>query len=80
MTPGLVLVIAAVCALTGAWIGHHKGQTAAGAWLGALLGVLGVLIIVCVPKTRERKIEEARARQEIEAAAREQRGPGDVTG
>lgn len=46
-------------------IGASKGRTGTGLVLGLILGIFGVIIIACVPKTQEKKIQEAQQNQYI---------------
>ena len=63
------------CLLIGAAIGANKGKGSAGAWLGALLGPLGILIIAIdrpSPETqarREMAIADARANLRAQPSA-----------
>ena len=53
-----------LCLLLGAAIGSGKGKASAGAWLGALLGPLGILIILL-----DKPSVEAQARRELDLEA-----------
>lgn len=50
MTAALLIWI--VCAIVGGLIGGAKGRKGQGVALGGLLGLIGILILVCLP-TRE---------------------------
>lgn len=70
MTPAGVFVfviVLAACAFAGYSIGKPKGYAGGGLALGLLLGIIGVIIIACVPKSREAKVREAQ---------QSMRGPG----
>jgi uncharacterized membrane protein YeaQ/YmgE (transglycosylase-associated protein family) len=77
MTPGEVLiwiVAAVVCGFIGHAIGKPKGRESTGAWLGALLGVIGIIIIALMGRDREAEIREAQRQLEIQAEAARRAG------
>jgi hypothetical protein len=76
MTPGAVLVIIVwlACAWAGTEIGKRKGLAGAGFGLGLLLGVIGVIIIACIPASREAQIKKAQREYEIQAEAARRAG------
>jgi uncharacterized membrane protein len=74
MSPTAVLIVAVVCAFAGWAIGNRKGHPWAGLILGAVLGVLGILIMAFIPTSDARKIGRERERQRIAAAAAAQLG------
>jgi len=47
------LVGAVVCGVIGYLIGNNKDRAALGAVLGALLGVIGVIIIAVIPRKKD---------------------------
>lgn len=68
---GIFLAVALICGFAGDRIGKYKGR-GYGFPLGFLLGVIGLVILACLPRTEDAKVE-ARTRQmriEREAAAR----------
>ncbi len=67
----LALVVSAACAYAGYHIGKSKGRPSLGVLLGLLLGVIGVIIIACVPHNRE-----AVARRQYEMQVEEARRAG----
>jgi hypothetical protein len=69
---GIWLVMGTVFGLIGWGIGKGKGRAAAGWWLGLLLGIIGVIIIACLPRSREAQVAKAQRQYEIhmEAARR----------
>ena len=44
------LIVAVVCAGIGSFIGESRGRRAAGLWLGLLLGPIGCLACLFLPK------------------------------
>lgn len=69
---GTLFVIWALSIGAAAIIGSYKGRTGTGVLLGALLGVIGVIVIACLPATYEIKVEREARRQQIQEAARRQ--------
>jgi uncharacterized membrane protein YfcA len=70
MTPAqalVVLIFTVVFALIGYRVGVWKGRPSLGALLGMFLGLIGVVIMLCVPKT-----QEARIKKETQRLAAEQ--------
>jgi len=61
---------AIICAYAGRAIGTRKGHRELGELLGLFFGILGVAIIVCVPKSQEARVREAEARLRAEDEAR----------
>ena len=53
------LVVAVGFGFAGWGIGKGKGRPTLGAWLGFLLGLIGIIIIACIPKTQAMKQAEA---------------------
>ena len=56
------LVVAVGFGFAGWGIGKGKGRPTLGAWLGFLLGLIGIIIIACIPKTEAMKQAEAQRR------------------
>ncbi len=76
MTPGQLIifaVVALVCGFIADAIGKSKHRKGA-FWLGLLLGVIGIVIIACMPKSREGEIAEAQRQYEIQAEAARRAG------
>jgi hypothetical protein len=71
---GIWLVAAVIFGLIGQAIGKPKGRAAAGWWLGFLLGIIGVIIIACLPRSREVQVAEAQRQYEIQAEAARRAG------
>ncbi|NUP52097.1 MAG: hypothetical protein HOW97_32960 [Catenulispora sp.] len=70
----IIAVVAIVCCVIGGNIGSGKGRFDAGAFLGLLLGPVGLLVLLLLPPT----IEAAAIRAEaIEAERRKLRGEPD---
>ena len=71
MTPAqlvIALIVAGLCGYAADQIGKYKGR----GWgfpVGFFLGVIGVVIIACVPRTDDAKVEAARKQYEIQAEA-----------
>jgi hypothetical protein len=63
------LVVAVGFGFAGWGIGNGKGRPALGAWLGFLFGLIGVIIIACVPKTQAVKLAEAQRQYQLQAQA-----------
>jgi hypothetical protein len=55
----VVVVIWLVCAGLGWYIGRTKGREVAGAVLGLLLGLIGLVITACLPETSESRQRRA---------------------
>ena len=78
MSPGelvLILVVALACAFGADRIGKYKGY----GWgfpMGLLLGVIGVIIMACLPRTEEAKVAAAQKQYEIQAEAARRAGYG----
>lgn len=70
MTPGVILLIALVCALAGSGIGRPKGRATLGFFLGLLLGAIGVVIIAFVKPDHEHLVMKEQERILIEEEAR----------
>lgn len=63
------LVLATAFGFAGWGIGKSKGRPGLGWWLGFLLGIIGVIIIACLPKTRAAEVAAAQRQYEIQAEA-----------
>lgn len=76
MSPGAlvaILVVAFACAFGADRIGKYKGY----GWgfpMGFLLGVIGVVIMACLPRTEEAKVAAAQKQYEIQAEAARRAG------
>jgi len=60
------LVVAVGFGFAGWGIGKGKGRPALGAWLGFLLGLIGIIIIACIPKTQAAKLAEEQRRYQVQ--------------
>jgi hypothetical protein len=69
-----LIVVAVICAFIGEAIGKRKGRRDLGGILGFFLGVIGLLIIACMSKTKEAMIAEAQQQYEIQAEAARRTG------
>jgi hypothetical protein len=65
------LVVGVGLGIAGWAIGKDKGRPTAGWWLGFLLGLIGLIIIACLPRTRE---AEAQRQYLIQAEAARRAG------
>jgi hypothetical protein len=77
MTPAqalVALISALVFALIGYRLGVWKGRPSLGGLLGMFLGLIGVVIILCVPKTHEARIKKETRRLAAEQEARRRMG------
>jgi hypothetical protein len=74
---GLILLLLAVLFSIAGWgIGKDKGHPALGWALGFVMGLLGVIIIACVPRTEAAKAITAQRQYQFQAeAARRARYP-----
>ena len=52
MSPVLFLISAAVFGTAAGFVGNRKGRMGLGITLGILLGLIGLIIIACVPARR----------------------------
>jgi hypothetical protein len=57
-------------------VGGNKGRRGLGYLLGLLLGWIGVIVMLFVPKTHEQEVRNAARRMQIEQEARRARAPG----
>jgi hypothetical protein len=68
-----VLLLAwAVCAVAGGYMGNARGRMTIGLLLGMFLGVIGLVIILCVPRTHENQVQREADRLRVLAEARRQ--------
>jgi uncharacterized membrane protein YeaQ/YmgE (transglycosylase-associated protein family) len=77
VTPADVIVwilIAAACGLIGERVGQRKGRGKDGLWLGLVFGIIGLVIIACMGKTKEAEIAEAQRAYEVQAEAARRAG------
>src|SRR5580693_10546109 len=72
----ILIVIWAACIAASVIIGKQKGRVALGWWMGILLGLIGVVIMLIVPKTHEQEVVDVRHQHQIEYEARLSRGFG----
>lgn len=70
----IVLAVASGLGLAGWAIGKDKGRPVAGWWLGFLLGLIGLIIVALLPRTREAKIADAQRQYQIQAEAARRAG------
>jgi hypothetical protein len=61
------LVVAVGFGVAGWGIGKGKGRPVLGWWLGFLLGLIGIIIVACVPKTRAAKLAEAQRQYQVQS-------------
>lgn len=73
MSPGTFFAIWIPTMVIGWAIGNRKGHPVTGVVLTAALGIIGLIILLFVPTSTDRKIEHAAERQRIEEAARASR-------
>lgn len=77
MTPGsavIVVILWAIFAWAGWTVGKYKGYAGGGLALGLLLGVIGLIIIACIPQSREAKVAAAQRQYEVQAEAARRAG------
>lgn len=73
MTPAatfVLLLLLGVNVTIGTIIGRYKGRAATGFLLSMLLGIIGVVVIACLPATFEAKVRQEAERQAVAEAAR----------
>jgi hypothetical protein len=76
MTPGttLLILIWIGSVVAGYFVGKYKGQPGAGIGLTIILGLLGLIILACLPRTRAAKVAAAQRQYEIQAEAARRAG------
>lgn len=76
MTPGatLFILIWIGSVVGGYFVGKYKGFPGAAIGITIILGVLGLAIVACLPRTRAAKVAEAQRRYEIQAEAARRAG------
>ena len=77
MTPAQALVALigwALIVTAGYHVGKYKGRQTAGLTLTILLGLVGLLILACLPKTQAVKMAEAQRQYELQAEAARRAG------
>ena len=76
MTPGATLLIFTWIGsvIAGYFLGKYKGQTGAGITLTIILGLLGLIILACLPRTHAAKVADAQRQYEIQAEAARRAG------
>lgn len=67
----IVAVFVALWAWAGYAVGKRRGRPALGAVLSALLGLIGLGILMLIPRTPEAKARHERVKQAKQAAERE---------
>ena len=72
--PTFVITVAVLCGIAGWGIGNRKGHPIWGLALGLFLSFIGIIIIVLVPTTEEKRIRNAETRLRIENEARRRTG------
>jgi hypothetical protein len=60
--------------IAGFYVGKHKGREGAGIALTILLGLVGLLILACLPQTEAAKIEAAQREYQMRAEAARRAG------
>ena len=74
MTPWHVLlwlIYIALATLISVRLGHRKGRTGLGWAMGLILGWIGVVVMLCVPKTFDARVRDEREQQRIRQAAQQ---------
>jgi hypothetical protein len=76
MSHGLVAGIAVwvVSVIIGGAVGKRKGRQGTAELLTIFLGVVGLVIVLCLPKSREVEVHEAQRQFEIQAEAARRAG------
>jgi hypothetical protein len=77
MTPWQILiplVVVVGLGVAGWGIGKDKGRPVAGFWLGFGLGVIGLIIIALLPRTRQAEMADAQRQYQIQAEAARRAG------
>jgi hypothetical protein len=59
------LSVAVGMGFAGRGIGQLKGRAVLGWWLGFLLGLIGIIIIACIPKTRAAQLADAQRQYQV---------------
>jgi hypothetical protein len=66
---GYLFGVAICFGLIGFAIGRYKGRPALGFWLGFLIGLIGLIVIACVPRSQAKKMADAQRQYELQARA-----------
>jgi hypothetical protein len=74
VTPWQLFLIWVPCAIIAVVVGTSKGRAPLSVAVGVVLGPLGMVIMLCVPPSRETAVRRAQVRLEAEAEARRRIG------
>ena len=74
MTSVIAVILWAVFAWAGWAIGKYKGYAGRGFALGLLLGLIGLIIIACIPRSRKAKVAAAQRQYDVQAEAARRAG------
>ena len=65
-----LLVVCGIMSAVGFGLGSRRGRPVLGAVLGFCLGLVGIGILFCFPKTKAARIAQARDAADVQAVAR----------
>lgn len=70
----VILVFWGIPIFAGYHVGKYKGQTSTGVILTIILGLLGLIIVACLPRSDEAKVAAAQRQYAIQAEAARRAG------